>query len=196
MPQEYERATDVEAVARDLINDSHPHLGPVRIEFVFITEAPTVNGKVVWGRAKKISGLNAWLASDTQEVVTPEEFFVIEIVKPIWQQLDEKSRKALTEHELMHCDVDLETGRLSIRPHDLEEFNAIVRKYGLWRDDVEIFYQVAKEQQEKQQERLPGFTSITLSAGDKEVTMSAEKWDKAVDRLKKRLAPDGSAQIE
>jgi hypothetical protein len=31
-----------------------------------------------------------------------------------------------------------------MRPHDLEEFNIIVRRYGLWRADVQLFLEAAK----------------------------------------------------
>jgi hypothetical protein len=147
--QEYQPAPEVEDVARRLINDFHSHLATVRIDYVFAVEQLKEKGKLVWGRAKKISGLNAWLASETRmrEAASPEEFFVIEIHKQTWQMLDEKSRKALVDHELHHCDVDMETSKLSTRPHDLEEFNAIVRRYGLWRDDIEFFIRAAKERE-------------------------------------------------
>jgi hypothetical protein len=47
------------------------------------------------------------------------------------------------DHELTHCDVD-EEGKLSLRPHDLEEFNVIVRRYGLWRAEVQLFLEAAR----------------------------------------------------
>lgn len=147
MAKEFQPAPDVEAIARELIELYHSHLGPVRIEYVFVLEAPKVAGKLVWARAKKVSGLNAWLAQEQRrELTEPEEFFVIEVVKPIWGQLDEKARKALVDHELTHCWVD-EKGKLSIHPHDLEEFNSIVRRWGLWRDDVQLFIEAARDRQ-------------------------------------------------
>jgi hypothetical protein len=150
MPQKFSPAPEVEDVARRLIDDFHPHLSTIRIDYVFASEPLKEKGKVVWGRAKKIGGLNAWLASETKfrEAATPEEFFVIEICKQTWQQLDEKSRRALTDHELSHLDVDMETGKLSLLPHDLEEFNSIVRRYGLWRADVEFFIRAANGQKD------------------------------------------------
>jgi hypothetical protein len=146
MPQEYQPALEVEDVARDLINAHHPHLATVRIDYVFASDPLKEKGKIVWGRAKKVSGLNAWLASETRQrdAVQPEEFFVVEINKAVWQQLDEKCKKALVDHELTHCDLDPETSKLSMRPHDLEEFNIIVRRYGLWRADVQLFLEAIK----------------------------------------------------
>jgi hypothetical protein len=145
MPQEYQPAREVEDVARRLINDYHPHLASVRIDYIFCTEQLKEKGKVVWGRAKKVSGLNAWLASEDRnpDAATPDEFFVVEIHLGTWLMLDEKSKKALVDHELHHLDVDIDTSKLSLLPHDLEEFNSIVRRYGLWRDDIEFFIRAA-----------------------------------------------------
>lgn len=183
MPQEYAPVPEVAKVTRQLINNEHSHLGPVRIEYVFVSECPKVAGKIQWGRAKKVSGLNAYLASENQEPGIPDEFFVIEIVRPVWTQLDEKSKKALIDHELTHCWVDDEDG-LSIKPHDLEEFNAIVRKYGLWRDDVELFIEAAHASKQ----RDLGFETISigLTGSDDQVTMSAEQWKKTTDRINQR----------
>jgi len=167
MPQEYQPAPEVEEVARDLIHDYHPHLGSVRIIYVFASESLTEKGKVVWGRAKKVSGLNAWLASEnkSRDAATPDEFFVIEIHRATWLQLDEKCKKALVDHELSHCDVDIETSKLSLRPHDLEEFNSIVRRYGLWRADVEYFIRAAQRQDGL-------FDQITVRVGDEVVDIT------------------------
>jgi Putative phage metallopeptidase len=173
MPQEYSPAPEVENVARDLIHLYHEHLATVRIDYVFATEALKEKGKIVWGRAKKVGGLNAWLASKDQgyDASTPEEFFVIEIHRGTWLQIDAKCRKALVDHELHHLDVDLDTNKLSIRPHDLEEFTSIVRRYGLWHADVEMFVRAAREKErglfEEEDDDDRGYTKVTLEAGGK-----------------------------
>jgi len=170
MPQEYSPAPEVEEIAEDLIMSDHTHLATVRVEFIFASEEIKQNGKVVWGRAKKVTGLNAWLACERErrDAKPPEEFFVIEIVKPIWDQLDDKSRKALVDHELTHCEVDIDTSKLSIRSHDLEEFTSIVQRYGLWRPDVEMFVKAAN--QKKLFER--GYDKVTMIHDGKEVNIT------------------------
>jgi hypothetical protein len=132
-------------VANRLIDKHHSHLGPIRIEYYFLSEPIEERGKDVWGRARKVTGLNAYLALPVkpEQAIEPKGFFVIEIVKHVWGQLDEKSKLALVDHELCHCWVDDE-GNLKITPHDLEEFNSIVRRYGLWRDDVVAFLDAAQ----------------------------------------------------
>lgn len=173
MAKEFQPAPEVAEIARELIDLYHSHLGPVRIEYVFILEAPKVNGKLVWARAKKIGGLNAWLAQENQKELTePEEFFVIEVVKPIWQQLDEKARKALTDHELTHCWVD-EKGKLSIHPHDLEEFNSIVRRWGLWRDDVQLFFEAGADYRQEKLRFEQSPIKLILPAVAREINLGA-----------------------
>lgn len=170
MPQEYSPAPEVEEIARDLIYSDHTHLASVRVEYIFASEEIKQNGKVVWGRAKKVTGLNAWLASEFErrDAKEAEEFFVIEIVRPIWLQLTEKEKKALVDHELTHCEVDLDTSRLSIRPHDLEEFTSIVQKHGLWRSDVEVFVEAAKQKPLFDR----GYDKVTMIVGEKEVDIT------------------------
>lgn len=49
------------------------------------------------------------------------------------EQMDEKQKRILMEHELMHIDVqDLDTDApvYKIRPHDMQDFRRIIEKYG------------------------------------------------------------------
>lgn len=134
MSVEYSEATEVELVARDIIQEHHPDLRAYqhRITYVFRSEAAVSNGKQIWGKARKITGLNAYLARGG----TP--FFVIEIAADIWKDLEPNQKKALVDHELSHCYVTDE-GDLQLLPHDIEEFGVIVHRWGLWRSDVEDF---------------------------------------------------------
>jgi hypothetical protein len=148
MAQEYAEApVEVVELANRLINSHHTHLEPIRIEYLFLSEPILERGKDVWGRARKVTGLNAYLAARErpQEAIEPRGFFVVELVKNIWNQLDSKSKDALMDHELSHCWVN-DDGSLAIKPHDLEEFNSIVRRHGLWRADIESFLNAAREQ--------------------------------------------------
>jgi len=183
VPQEYSPAPQVEDVARDLIDAHHSHLATVRIDYVFTTEQLKEKGKVVWGRAKKVTGLNAWLASEDRgyDSESPEEFFVIEIHRGTWLMIDEKSKRALVDHELHHLDVDIETSKLSIRPHDLEEFNAVVRRHGLWRDDIEFFIRAANERDRGLFDER-GYDRITMQVGDKEVDITSQVEDAGARR--------------
>lgn len=137
---EYTPAPEVEAVARGLIRQHHPHLMTgVRIEYCFVTKTPRSGGKEVWGTCRKIAGLHAHLAGDGSG---DDPFFCITITKPIWDVMDDRQRAALVDHELCHAWVDTDSdgpAKLSTNPHDLEEFGCVVRRHGLWRESVQAF---------------------------------------------------------
>ena len=138
----YRVAHDVAYIAAELIEtiDELRPLADVRIEYLYIDKAPRSGGRVILGRARRVGGLSAVLAeldkfADLERCEEPRPFFVIEISEDIWQGLNDARRRALVDHELMHCTADLDTeGRpkLSTRPHDFEEFAAILRRHGLW----------------------------------------------------------------
>jgi len=151
----YTPAPEVKQIAEDLIPKYHQHLidFDVRIEYVFIDKTPKAKGREVWGTCRKISNLNAFLANG-QDGSDP--FFVITISEPVWEVLPPKSKVALVDHELCHAwaeaQQDEETDgsedvvKLSLRPHDLEEFSCVVRRHGLWRDDIQAFVDAALKQ--------------------------------------------------
>lgn len=81
--------------------------------------------------------------------------FLIILDKEFWDEADDMTREALMFHELMHADqatdqygaprFHKETGRpiWGIRGHDIEEFNAVVQRYGAWVPDIRSFVRAA-----------------------------------------------------
>lgn len=145
---EWIHAPEVEAIAETLIDvvDRHADLRQVRIEYVFIDKAPKSKGMVVWGRARKLSGLTAFFALDPKRrprvFTTPPPFFVIEISHDIWQSLDDRQRRALVDHELSHCTVDIDEHGVVVLGtigHGIEEFAGVVERNGLWSPSTERF---------------------------------------------------------
>ena len=147
----YRPAPEVKAIADDLIPKYHQHLidFSVKIEYVFVDKTPKTKGIEVWGTCRKMTSLNAFLANQ-QEGSDP--FFVITISEPIWDILTPEKKIALVDHELCHAeavasqdedDDEADPVKISIRPHDLEEFSCIVRRHGLWRDGVKAFIDAA-----------------------------------------------------
>lgn len=139
-------APEVKTIAEELIQKYHPSLRDFapRIEYVFTDKTPKKGGKEVWGTMRKITNLAAFLAQDefSQEQGINDPFFVMTITKPVWDILQHDKRVALVDHELCHAVVEeKEDGknRLLIVPHDLEEFTCIVKRHGLWREDVQEF---------------------------------------------------------
>lgn len=149
---QYRVAQQVAEIGSKLVAEHHPHLNGVRVEFVFMDKTPKTKGKETWGRAKKISGLNAFLSNsdDHESYGAAEDYFVVEVSEEVWLVLDSKSRKALVDHELSHCEIvmDEETGAssLAIVGHDVTEFDAILRRHGLWNESVEGFVKAGAEQ--------------------------------------------------
>lgn len=144
MATKYTPAPDVKSIADELIVKYHPHLDGVRIEYVMGDKTPRRGGKDVWGFVKKISSLPAYLAADKNDQKSGDvsPFFVMVISEPIWVNLYPDKRTALVDHELCHCGVEVDdegNSKLTLIPHDLEEFVAIVRRYGLWMEDVKDF---------------------------------------------------------
>lgn len=163
----YFEAPQVEQIAQELISKYHQHLidFSVKIRYVFVDKTPSSQGKEVWGTCRKISGLNAYLEGEDPD---GDPFFVITISKDVWDILPHDKRVALVDHELCHASAEVKEDKkqkesdievehpvkLSVRPHDLEEFVCIVRRHGLWRDDIEAFVEEAmksKQQDDKEQ---------------------------------------------
>ena len=138
MPTTYSTAGDVEAIAHDLIRRHYPRLTTVAIAYVFRDPGATRDGVTVRAKARKISGLNAWLAHRPRPLVTDAlfddddsvgPFFVLEVAGDVWPLLNDGQRRALVDHHLCHMGG---TGfEIFIRPHDLEEFTVIVERHGL-----------------------------------------------------------------
>lgn len=150
----YRPASAVARVARDLIAKHHTDLVDVRIEYVFRSETAKSRGKEVWGQARKISGLNAYLSQEDgpNEAESGDvDYFVIEISEPVWKDLDAGQRKALVDHELCHLTTSFneETGEVTLKllHHDVEESRAVVIRHGLWRPDLSDFSAALPEKQ-------------------------------------------------
>ena len=177
MPNTYHAAPDVRRVAQSLIREHHKHLivNKVYVKFLFCKEPEKVRGSEALGTARKISGLNAYLAlkddadaprtqsydgDGTQGLgkLLVSEFFLITIYQDFWRtrSTTDHQRRALVDHELTHLwseeQVDKDgnpTGKiiLSIQPHDLEEFHLIAERYGAWRPDITTFAKALKDGQ-------------------------------------------------
>lgn len=149
MTVEYEPASEAAKIAKGVIKDHHRHLTEVRIEWVFRDKHQTSNGKEVWAKTRKVAGLHAWLSNESRalDAAPGEPFFVVELAKDIWGVLDKSQREALVDHELCKCLAEFNDDgdvALKVKPHDLEEFRAVVERRGLWRPDVTEFLRSAK----------------------------------------------------
>ena len=164
-----------------LVADWHPELEPARIALAWCTSwKPDVDGIVTLGKCKKASDLDRELALYD---------FVILLRRAFWLDLrvSDEQRLALLDHELYHAapsydkngePVKDERGRYvwRVRKHDIEEFTAIVERYGCYKRDLEVFaaalqkagvpaYQACAECRE-----TPGWVTVENREGDQRVT--------------------------
>lgn len=144
-PISFWRAREVQDIAESLIEEFHPHIAELTVLYVFRSEHSEENGKVVLGKARKVSGLNAYLAFRSMvddEGDAPQNvsgFFVIEIAYDTWQALTPSQRIALVDHEMSHIGPD------GMRSHDVEEFRGVIERHGVWRPALEEFIEASKQ---------------------------------------------------
>lgn len=132
MAKEYTSAPEVEEIAEKLIEILKPELEGFTIRYIFNSENPKKDGCDAIGLARKIGGLNAYLAGE------PEGFFVLETGIPAYEELTANQKIAYVHHELCHFGID-ETGNLTLYPHDIEEFNEVAAIHGAYFDRLQIF---------------------------------------------------------
>jgi hypothetical protein len=201
MPNVYTDAPEVRAVAAKLIPAHHPHLKDTRIEYVFRSQHSSNGGKVVMATARKVTGLNAFLANTNpefeltnEEEENPEAFFCIEVWSGIWNVMDGAKKAALVDHELCHCgrvETETEDGTtrtaIVVLPHDLEEFTAVVERHGLWQEDVEKFIQAIRNVAPTLAvaPKAPAASQAELyrAAGFREITVDGEHYSCRIDDI-------------
>jgi len=129
---------------RALISAHHDELRDARIALAWNTAwKPDVDGRCTLGLCKRASDLDRELSAFDFVIVLRREFWDAPTV-------GEQQRNALLDHELSHATVALdrdgepkvdERGRTvyRLRKHDIEEFGAVVARWGLYKRDLEWF---------------------------------------------------------
>ena len=127
----YFDAPAVEEIAKDLIPKHHSHLKDQPILYLFVRSMSD------WARM--------CLRSEKEQFISGYHF-LMEVNHKKWAELSDKQRLALVDHELCHAGIDSESGEPMIIEHDVEEFGEIVKRHGLWQDDVKHFGYICREQ--------------------------------------------------
>lgn len=132
-------AEDVAAVAGVLIPLLHEHLEGAQIAYLF-RDAMSRNGKTTLGKMGKAGARVTYLAGFD---------FVLEVNWEAWKTLSGTQRVALVDHELSHAGHEVTKSgedKWVLVPHDLEEFESIVTRWGFWLPDVKAFAKVCAAQ--------------------------------------------------
>jgi hypothetical protein len=186
MPRkEYGPAHEARYIAQRLIDLFHPQLAGARIEYVFVSEPPKQMGRELAGRARKVTGLMAHLATPGSEG-EPESFFCIEITKPKWDLRPLKWKVALVDHELKHCDYEDELDDLITVGHDEEDFDDIVERHGVWNEGLENFINKLMKGDERKRRMIQQLI-VELEAELKENDLEVRKHEA---RAKTKRAPE------
>ena len=115
----YKHSDALTALGKEVIKASFPHLKTARISYM-TCDKPKKNGaKVVYADCEKLS--------EKMTTITGIDF-VITFYKDS-EDLTMVAQRILMEHELRHVGWDGEKAR--IVPHDVDDFRAIIEKYGI-----------------------------------------------------------------
>ena len=170
------KVTEPYRVMEQLVTEHHSHLKDVKIAIAWrFGWNANADGLMTMGRAKKCTDLDKQLA---------EYDFVILLNHEAWNKggLNEKQRLALVDHELCHCEVvtdsngdpkyDEEGRRVCrIRKHDIEEFQDVVARHGLYSHDLAEFAKKSIKDSDR-----PLLTAAeSQPADDKSATKKQEK---------------------
>jgi hypothetical protein len=133
-------------MAEELIADHHDDLKEARIAIAWNRSwKPDVDGRQTLGKMKKASDLDRELMHYDFVVILSESF---------WTHPDvtDHQRRALMDHELSHGarklhpetlePIEDAKGRTVYRiiKHDIEEFSSVVRRWGCWKHELEVFF--------------------------------------------------------
>lgn len=126
----YRAAEQCQEIGRVLVDKIHKHLVNCSIGYVFkqsLTDA--------WAKASLVSGkLHFYSGHDA----------LIEVNWEAWKKLKPRQRVALIDHELCHFGRDDEA--IVMQHHDVEEFGAIIVRWGPWEPSLVAFHRVMVEQ--------------------------------------------------
>ncbi len=151
--KDYELAQEAAEIGMNLIARFHPHLIGHHVLYTFRYKEKKKAGKITWGTCKKATGFEAQYIASLRGWEDTHEFFIIELCMTTWARLSCAQKNALVDHELAHGGVEVneETGEesLCIIAHDIEEFEAIIRRHGLWAPDCKSMAKVMAEAEDQ-----------------------------------------------
>jgi hypothetical protein len=147
MPVEYRDAPELRAMAEPIIQSHHPHLIGYPIRFAWRSEPRKVMNKIAFATAEIVKGRFAqFVMTDDEKAMEGQDngaaMFWIEVAEPCWEEATENQRLAVLDHELLHCvieDTDDGDHKMAIHTHDIEEFEAIISRHGIYREDYWSF---------------------------------------------------------
>jgi hypothetical protein len=153
---EYELSQEAGKVAKHLIKQFHPDLGPKDIRYVMQirkdaetgeAQQQMRKGKPVFADVKVVGGLNAFLISGEARTDSngPTPIAVVVLSNYAWNKFNEKQREACLDEQLCRLDYNLETGRPTILDYDATVMTLNVKRFGAWHEDLQKMFEATKE---------------------------------------------------
>lgn len=135
MPRDFEHSDRIKNVALGLIRIHHLHLVTAKIAYIMkLTDPDKESPAAIPKRMGKHPAMaKARVQGPLQKVLSGYDF-VLEVDEDWWDTLSLEGQIALVDHELCHMARDVDGYYL--KDHDVEEFIAVVKRYGLWRDNL------------------------------------------------------------
>ncbi len=138
----------------------HAHLldGHARVHFLMVRDEVVMAGRMVLGAVHlprvqgRLKGVFDWMLAS---LLPSAPDFLVLLDRGYWMSGSERDREILIYHEMCHCvqAVDKEgdprytddgDAVWALRGHDVEEFEATVRRYGAYSDELKSFIQAVK----------------------------------------------------
>lgn len=123
----------VYSIMSELIDEYHSDLRNCKIKCLFYDKPRKKSGKVILATAEAVSAKYNYLTGID---------FLISIYNEAWSGAAEQSRKALLDHELMHCFIAEDRAGepvCKIIDHDIQDFVEILNRYGTdWASNIYI----------------------------------------------------------
>lgn len=137
----YQPALQAAAIGAVLVDAIHTHLVGAEIGYLF-KEKIAKRDRTVLAQASKVSGKTAYYSHLD---------LLVEVNWQQWTFAGPADKIALIDHELSHFgreEDDKGRTQYVLLSHDLEEFGAIVRRWGLWKPDVRAFAHAIRDVQQ------------------------------------------------
>ena len=150
------------AIAARLIRDEpeHRHLADVSFLWLMRNTEHLQGGKRILAMVHKPEVQGKLKPLFEQMLVEKYGYFpdyLITVDKEYWDTANDHCKTALVWHELAHVKpavdkfgdprFNVQTGEpiFQLVMHDIEEFNSVVRRFGLWKSDLKAFIDAANE---------------------------------------------------
>jgi len=105
------------------------HLRNFKVKLIFTSKEMKAKGKRILGKAMLCSERDKFLHGYDFLIILDQEFWAT----------SKDSREPLLYHEILHCGIDPESEEPKLIAHDVEEFGAVIARYGMWKSDVKDF---------------------------------------------------------